>query len=169
MEATFASEMWSCLRDTRRYYSEDRTVHINRHENNKCSCIFVHRKTYDWVTVVYYTILKFISRSLFFFLGWGWDWVHLVRRPLTGLFYHPRMIDDDEECGAFDGMRIGRGNRSTRRKPAPVPLCPSQIPHDLTWARTRASAVGSRRLTAWAMARPSRSIWLNVSRSVIFT
>jgi hypothetical protein len=24
------------------------------------------------------------------------------------------------ECGAIGGMRIGRGNRSTRRKPAPV-------------------------------------------------
>jgi hypothetical protein len=32
------------------------------------------------------------------------------------------------------------------------PLCPPQIPHDLTWARTRAATVGSRRLTAWAMA-----------------
>jgi hypothetical protein len=51
-------------------------------------------------------------------------------------------------------MRIGRGNRSTRRKPAPMPLCAPQIPHDLTWARTRAAAVGSRRPTAWAMARP---------------
>jgi hypothetical protein len=51
------------------------------------------------------------------------------------------MIDD--ECGAVGGMRIGRENRSTRRKPAPVPLCPPQIPHDLTWARTRAAAVGS--------------------------
>jgi hypothetical protein len=39
-------------------------------------------------------------------------------------------------------------------KPAPMPLCPPQIPHDLTWARTRAAAVGNRRLTAWAMARP---------------
>jgi hypothetical protein len=29
-------------------------------------------------------------------------------------------------------MRTGRGNRSTRRKPAPVPLCPPKIPHDLT-------------------------------------
>jgi hypothetical protein len=48
-------------------------------------------------------------------------------------------------------MRIGRGNRSTLRKPAPVPLCPPQTPHDLTWTRTR---VGSQRLTAWAMARP---------------
>jgi hypothetical protein len=27
-----------------------------------------------------------------------------------------------------DGMKIGRGNRSTRRKPAPAPLCPPQIP-----------------------------------------
>jgi hypothetical protein len=45
-------------------------------------------------------------------------------------------------------MRIGRRNRSTRRKLAPVPLCQQQIPHELTWARTRAAAVGSRRLTA---------------------
>jgi hypothetical protein len=40
--------------------------------------------------------------------------------------------DDDDECGAVGGMRIGRGNHSTRRKPAPVPLCPPQIPRDLT-------------------------------------
>jgi hypothetical protein len=26
---------------------------------------------------------------------------------------------------------IGKGNRSTMRKPAPVPLCPSQIQHDV--------------------------------------
>jgi hypothetical protein len=45
-------------------------------------------------------------------------------------------------------MKTGRGNRSTRRKPAPVPLCPPQIPHDLSWAGTRAAAVGSQRLTA---------------------
>jgi hypothetical protein len=63
------------------------------------------------------------------------------------------MIDDDD-YGAVGGMRIGRGNRSTRIKPAPVPLCPQQIPHDLTWDRTRAAAVGSQRLTASAMARP---------------
>jgi hypothetical protein len=39
-------------------------------------------------------------------------------------------------------------------KPVPVPPCPPQIPHGLTQARTRASAVGGRRLTTWAMARP---------------
>jgi hypothetical protein len=35
---------------------------------------------------------------------------------------------DDREIG---GMMIGRGNRSTRRKPVPVPLCPPQTPHAL--------------------------------------
>jgi hypothetical protein len=62
----------------------------------------------------------------------------------TGLLNQPRMID---EYGAFGGMRIGRGNRSTRRKPARAPLCPPQIPHDQTRARTRVAAVGSQRLT----------------------
>jgi hypothetical protein len=51
------------------------------------------------------------------------------------------MIDDNDDYGAVGGMRIGRGNRSTRRKPTPVPLCPPQIPHDLTWDRTRDAAV----------------------------
>jgi hypothetical protein len=35
----------------------------------------------------------------------------------------------DYDDGEFGGM-FGRGNRSTRRKPAPVPLCPPQNPHD---------------------------------------
>jgi hypothetical protein len=30
----------------------------------------------------------------------------------------------DYDDGEFGGMKIGRGNRSTRRKPAPAPLCP---------------------------------------------
>jgi hypothetical protein len=54
---------------------------------------------------------------------------------------------------AVGGISIGKGSRSTRRKPAPALLCPPQIPHDQTRARTRAAAVGSRRLTAWAMAQ----------------
>jgi hypothetical protein len=36
-------------------------------------------------------------------------------------------------------------------KPVPVQLCPPQIPHGLTRARTRASAVRGRRLTTWAV------------------
>jgi hypothetical protein len=91
-----------------------------------------------------------VNISTYYSSSFLWDWVHLLRRPLIGLLYQPRMIDDDE-YGVVGGMRIGRGNRSTRRKPAPVPLCLPQIPHELLWARTRAAAVGSRRLTAWAM------------------
>jgi hypothetical protein len=47
-----------------------------------------------------------------------------------GLLYQPRMIGDGDYCGEIDGMKTGRGNRSTRRKPAPAPLCPLHIPHD---------------------------------------
>jgi hypothetical protein len=59
----------------------------------------------------------------------------------------------DYDNGKFVGMQIGRGNRSTRRKPTPAPLCPPQIPLDQTRVWTRAAAVGSQRLTAWAMTR----------------
>jgi hypothetical protein len=72
----------------------------------------------------------------------------------TGLLYQPRMIGDGD-CGEICGMKIGRGNQSTRRKPAPAPLCPPQIPHDWTRVWTRAAAVGRQLLTAWAMARPA--------------
>jgi hypothetical protein len=35
----------------------------------------------------------------------------------------------DYDDGEIGEMMIGRENRSTRRKPAPVPLCPPQTPH----------------------------------------
>jgi hypothetical protein len=38
----------------------------------------------------------------------------------------------DCEDGEFGGIKIGKGNRSTRRKPAPTPLCTPQIPLDQT-------------------------------------
>jgi hypothetical protein len=72
-----------------------------------------------------------------------WDWVHLARLPLFGLLYQPRMIDDDDDCGAIGGMRIGRGNRSA--------TLPTTNP---TWP-----AVGFRWVTAWAMARPY-NLWI---------
>jgi hypothetical protein len=66
---------------------------------------------------------------------------------------------DEGDCGAIGGMMIGRGNRSTRRTPAPAPLCPPQIPHHQTRARTRAVAVRSQRLTASAMALRNKLIF----------
>jgi hypothetical protein len=64
----------------------------------------------------------------------------LGTEAITGLLYQTRMIHHDD-CEASGGMKIGRGNRSIRRKPAPMLLCPSQIPHDQTRAGTRAAAV----------------------------
>jgi hypothetical protein len=43
----------------------------------------------------------------------------LARHPLIGLLYQPLLVDEGR-C-AVGGM-IGRGNRSTRGKPDPVPL-----------------------------------------------
>jgi hypothetical protein len=43
-----------------------------------------------------------------------------TNRPIV-----PAPVDYDD--GEIGGM-IGRGNRSTQRKPAPVPLCPPQTP-----------------------------------------
>jgi hypothetical protein len=63
-------------------------------------------------------------RSFFFFLV-SLGEVRLSPLDMSanvGLLYQPRMIDDD--YGAVGGMRVGRGNRSTRRKPAPVLLYP---------------------------------------------
>jgi hypothetical protein len=72
-----------------------------------------------------------------------------------GLLCQPRVIvkmivEKQMEC------RCSRGNRSSRRKPATAPLLSITKSH-MTRSRfiwTRAAAVGSRRLTAWAMARP---------------
>jgi hypothetical protein len=74
--------------------------------------------------------------------------LHTAATPL-GLLCQSQIIDD--EYWAVSGMKIGRGDRSTRRKPAPVPFCSPQIPHDLT----RFVAMWSQRLTARAVARPS--------------
>jgi hypothetical protein len=39
----------------------------------------------------------------------------------SGLLYEPQMIDEGD-CGEIGGLKIGRGNRSTRRKPTPAIL-----------------------------------------------
>jgi hypothetical protein len=73
-------------------------------------------------------------------------------RPLgiaatTGLLCRPQMIDEGD-FGANGGMKIGMGNQNTRKKTCLAPLCPPEVESDQNRARTRAAAVGSRRLTA---------------------
>jgi hypothetical protein len=72
-------------------------------------------------------VLYSLASNAFFSLCAVGFWV--LGPLLTSLLYQPRMIGDGD-CGEIGGMKIGRGNRSTRRTPAPVPLYPPQIPHD---------------------------------------
>jgi hypothetical protein len=71
---------------------------------------------------------------------------HQVMMTYSSIIFNPALSDCED--GEFSGMN-GRGNRSTRRKLAPVPLCPPQMPLDQTRARTRSAKVGSQRLTLW--------------------
>jgi hypothetical protein len=74
----------------------------------------------------------------------------ILLRSFIGLLCQPWMADDDDDdddCGAVSEMS-GRRNRKPRRKPARVPLYEPQIPHELPRNRTRAAAMGSRRLSA---------------------
>jgi hypothetical protein len=52
-----------------------------------------------------------------------WTGDQLVAGPLLTA---PGDCDDDGEVGGMNGF--GSGNRSTRRKPSPTPISPSQIP-----------------------------------------
>jgi hypothetical protein len=89
-----------------------------------------------------------IEVGLFFYYYYWWGGTESLSTAATsGLLNKLQMIDEGD-YGAIGGMKIGKGNRSTRRKPAPAPLCPPQIPHGQTRARTLAAAVGSQRLTA---------------------
>jgi hypothetical protein len=64
------------------------------------------------------------SWILFLMYGAGVERSPLSLRPLIGLLYQPWMTDGDD-CGAISGWMSGKGNRSTRRKPATIPICPS--------------------------------------------
>jgi hypothetical protein len=96
----------------------------------------VHTELNRLWRVVLMRITQF-SHPFFFLMGW--DRVHLVLRPLFGLLYQPQMmmiVDQSVECELAGETEVLWSNLY------PVPLCPPQIPHDLT----RAAAEGSRRL-----------------------
>jgi hypothetical protein len=76
-----------------------------------------------------------IIRIIIIFIISGVGLSPLGTAATSGLLYKPQMIDDGD-CGEFGGLKIGRINRSTQRKPAPAPHCSPQIPHDQTRART---------------------------------
>jgi hypothetical protein len=71
--------------------------------------------------------------------------------PHTSIFFLIHLVGGGVQLGPLGtaatdwpivgGMKIGRGIRSSRRKPTPAPLCPPQIPLDQTRDRTQAAAV----------------------------
>jgi hypothetical protein len=78
------------------------------------NCLLGHfnRLTFDWCILHMFVVC------------------YLTTLSVSGLYsVDGRTIN---EHGTGDGMRIGSGIRHTQKKPAPVPLCPPQIPHDLT-------------------------------------
>jgi len=64
------------------------------------------------------------------------------------------------ECGALVDVLI--------EKPVPLPHCPQQISHGLTWNRIRASVVRGCQLTAWGMAWPPRTEVLIIQECGIY-
>jgi hypothetical protein len=54
----------------------------------------------------------------------------LFNDAVTSRLYSVRWKDDNE-CGIVSGTRIGRGNRSVRRKSCPVTFCPPQLSHNM--------------------------------------
>jgi hypothetical protein len=112
-------------------------------------------------------------RILFFFLWWRVSQQKLrMHRSLKGLLCNPVMKKRNMISFFFlsNGATVAwnwRGNTEVLgEKPVPVTHCPPQNSHKQTRDRTRASAVRSRRLTAWAMARPLVS-YISVKRFCI--
>jgi hypothetical protein len=85
-------------------------------------------------------------------LWWGetvspWNWAS------NGQFAHP--LDDTWVSRAAVKLDWHIKTEGLGGKHVQVLLCPPQIPHELTWTRTRASGVRSRRWTARTLGWPS--------------
>jgi hypothetical protein len=131
--------------------------HFLSHVWSCCACALMHLKCAAYVTEnITFRHCSLVNITFFFlFAYWG---VQSKLGPLGTLATYWPIVPAPGYCedGEFGGMN-GRGNRSTRRKPALTPLCPPQIPLD----QTRTAAVGSQRLFASAMARPNITFALN--------
>jgi hypothetical protein len=98
---------------------------------------------------------RLLFRALWSYKFLASEPIHLTTISMSKLYSVDCMIN---KCGSIGGMRIDRGNGSTRRNPAPVSFCPPEIPYYFTWGRAHAVALGNQRLTVWANARPPVSV-----------
>jgi hypothetical protein len=95
-----------------------------------CQCTLAHAYRHAWWTDVSITEATIPPSPSF--LGWGWT-EFSITEAATGLLYQPQMMIRWWWAWS-DRWNAWQGNWSTQRKPAPMPLCAPQIPHDLTWA-----------------------------------
>jgi hypothetical protein len=95
------------------------------------------------------------GRRRFFSCRWGGSSTQAWMPTYVSILRNPQMI---WVWRATVEWYIDGKTEELGKKPVPVPLCPPQITHGLTRARTRASAVRGRRLTTWAMARREKTL-----------
>jgi hypothetical protein len=106
------------------------------------------------ITTFQLSYRNFVRFTFIFLICIVWGGVQSGFTRHVGHFWLIVFAPGDCEDGEYGRMKVGRENLNTRRKPAPAPLCPPQIPLDQTRARTRVAALESQRLTALVMARP---------------
>jgi hypothetical protein len=76
-------------------------------------------------------------------VGLEWNKVHYNKTLFVGPLHQPWMMDDDDDYGAISGM-----NKCSEKYCLSAAVTTTDLTHDLSRARTRATAVGSRHLTA---------------------
>jgi hypothetical protein len=82
------------------------------------------------------------------FMSTGWDYVSELRPP-TGLLFIPKIYEYRATVGWYSQVKT----EEFGEKPAPVLLCPPQIPDGVTRELARASAVRGRRVNDLSMTR----------------
>jgi hypothetical protein len=113
---------------------------------------YTHRQFHYYYYFYGFTALSWTLAAFFLNSGlWGY-WLCGHSWPIV-----PASGDDSEDdCGEIGGKKIGRQRKPkfSEKTYSSTTFVYHKIPHDQTRVWTRATAVGSRRLTAWAMARP---------------